>query len=76
MKSDNEETENIRFEYVDSASVKITNENKAAIKGLSFAVSAGQITTTKIFQQKSADGDLIFWFDMKAGESVLVNFSE
>ncbi|MCX6274024.1 MAG: hypothetical protein NTV09_02290, partial [Bacteroidetes bacterium] len=68
--------ENIRFEYVDNASVIITNENKVAIKGISFAVSAGQITTTKKFQQKSVDGDLIFWFDMKAGESVLVSFSK
>lgn len=68
--------ENIRFDYIDSTSVKITNENKVELKGISFAVAARQITTAKIFQQKSADGDLIFWCDMKAGESVLVSFSE
>lgn len=68
--------ENIRFEYVDSNSVIIMNENKAAIKGISFAVSARQITTTKKIQQKPVEGDLIFWFDMKAGERLQVSFSE
>ncbi len=67
--------EHVRFEYTDSNTVVIINESSSAINGISFAVDAKQITSTKKIQQKFSDGDLIFWFDMKAGERVNFIFS-
>jgi hypothetical protein len=66
--------ENINFEYTGSTTVKITNRNKSDLKGISFAVNAKKILSDKKINQKFFDGDLIFWFDMKAGESVDVTF--
>jgi len=66
--------ENISFDYTDSNVVKITNRNTSEIKGVSFAVNARKIISQKKMNQKIFDGDLIFWFDMKAGESVSVTF--
>jgi hypothetical protein len=68
--------ENIHFEYADSNKVIITNQNSFEMKALSFAVNAEKIITVKKLEQKFIDGDLIFWFDMKAGESVEIVFEK
>jgi len=66
--------ENISIEYTGSNTVKIINHNNTEIKGVSFAVNAKRILSDKNFEQKFFDGDLIFWFDMKSGESISVTF--
>jgi hypothetical protein len=67
--------ERIRFTYPDSGTVKITNENQTELKAVSFAVAANKISADKEIQQKNSGRDLIFWMDMKAGESVVLKFS-
>jgi len=67
--------EKISFEYPGINTVKIINGNSTAVKGVSFAVSAKKIITEKYITQKFDGNDLVFWFDMKPGETVELQFS-
>jgi hypothetical protein len=67
--------ENIQIEYTDSATVEISNKNNKKVPGISFAVSAKKLSSTKIIHQKFFQGDLIFWMDLEANEKVTVTFS-
>jgi len=67
--------ENLSFEYTDSNSVIVTNQNETELKGVALAVKAGNVISEKKMEKKFFDGDLIFWFDMKAGESVKLIFT-
>ncbi len=67
---------NITYEFIDSTTVKITNQNSKEVKGISFSVNAKNVFVKKRkVQQKFFGGDLIFWLDMKAKESAIMTFS-
>ena len=68
--------EHVKFDYTGRTTVKITNENSGEIKGFSCTVNAKKVITEKKIHQKIVDDELIFWFDLQAGESLDLSFSE
>ena len=47
------------------------NKNKAAVYGITLAAYANEISATgKSVETKKANGELIFWFDLSAGEII------
>jgi len=61
------------FSYPNSNTTLITNNSKQAIKGVSLAVKAFEIEIEgKQFESKENGDDLIFWFNMEAGETVTI----
>ena len=69
--------EKIKFDYNSDGKIKITNLNDHTIKGLSLAAKANAVSVEgKTPIQKKDGGDLIFWFDLNAGESVILHLSK
>lgn len=68
--------EHVIFNYANHNTVEISNTGKGEIKGISFAVDANQVTSVKPIQQKRSGDDLIFWFDLAAGEKASFTFSK
>ena len=67
--------ENVAFEYPDNGDVIITNENLIPINGFSLAVSrASVLVDEKIPEFRRVGEDTVLWFDLKAGESVVISF--
>ncbi len=69
--------EKIRFDYDPDGKIKITNQNDHDVKGLSLAVKANVVSIDgKTPSQKKDGSDLIFWFDLKAGESAMLQIKK
>jgi hypothetical protein len=66
-------TEKIKFEYQPGGKIKIINQNDYDIKGLSLTIKANRVVVEgKTPSEKKVGSDLIFWFDLKAGESTVI----
>lgn len=62
--------ENLQYEILNDGRVKITNNTNKPIEGLSFATKAKYILVDdQIPEQKTAANDIVFWFDLPAGEN-------
>ncbi len=69
--------ENILYELLPDGRVKITNQNNLGIRGLALAVKAKTVLVDRLKPaQKMAGDDLIFWFDIKAGETKIIRVIE
>ena len=67
--------ENIEYDVLPDGRIRITNHNPEDINGLSFATKAKTILIDGLKPaQKTFGNDLIFWFDIKAGESRAIRF--
>jgi hypothetical protein len=65
------DSEKIKFDYLADGKIKVSNLNDHDIKGLSFAAKANRVFGDgKTLSEKKDGSDLIFWFDLKAGEGV------
>ncbi len=70
-------TEKVSYKILPDGRVKVTNTSDHAINGLSFAVKAKAVLVNGLRPaQKQAGSDLIFWFDLKAGQSALIRVVE
>ena len=70
-------TEQISYDIMPDGRFIITNNSNHTIQGLSFAVKAGAVLVNDLKPaQKRVDNDMIFWFDLHAGEKVLVRVVE
>jgi len=66
-------TENVEYRILTDGRVKISNNSGKLIKGLSFATKAKFVLVDRQWpNQKIVEDDLIFWFDIEAGESKIV----
>ncbi|MCX6290284.1 MAG: hypothetical protein NT126_00795 [Bacteroidetes bacterium] len=69
--------EKIKFDYSVNGKIIIENQNDHDVKGLSLVVKASHVMIDGITPASKKDGsDLIFWFDMKAGQRSEIRFSE
>ncbi|NOX84609.1 MAG: hypothetical protein GXO86_01385 [Chlorobi bacterium] len=69
--------EKVKYEILTDGRVKVTNGGDKTIKNLSFAVRADTVTVDgQIPRQKTAGGDIIFWFDLGAGESKVISTAD
>jgi hypothetical protein len=65
--------ENIDYELLNDGRIRITNNSNHILKGIAFATSAGYILVDRLKPaQKTIGNDLVFWFDIGAGESKVV----
>ena len=66
-------TGKVTYEILPDGRVKVTNTGTTDIKGLSFAVKAKAVLVNGLKPaQKTADNELIFWFDLKSGQKVII----
>ena len=66
----------IDYHFLSDGSVVITNVGKKNIEGLSFAVMAKKVFVNGSEPtQKLVGQDIIFWFDLKSGESKTISFN-
>jgi len=65
--------ENVGYQVLPDGRIRITNNNNQDIKGLSFATKAKAVLVDRLKPtQKHFGNDLIFWFDLNAGDSRLI----
>lgn len=65
-------TDNIAFEYKPDGII-VKNQNNESIKGFSLVVKADSVLVDgEIPKQRKVDGNLIFWFDINAGQTVRI----
>ncbi|MCB2207042.1 MAG: hypothetical protein KQH67_01990 [Bacteroidetes bacterium] len=65
--------ENIDYQLLSDGRIRVTNSNPQDVKGLSFATKAKAVLVDRLKpEQKVSVDDLIFWFDLKAGESRVI----
>jgi len=63
----------VNFEYLPDGSIKVINNNDAAINGLSMIIRAKNIFIDgKIPSTKTSDGNTIFWFDIAPRQQVSI----
>ena len=63
--------EGIDMEVLPDGKLQIKNKNKAPVYGITLAAYANEISATgKTVETKKANGELIFWFDLMAGEII------
>ncbi len=63
----------LKYEVLPYGVVKVTNISGNDLKGLSFAVKAGAVLVNGLKpEQKPFENNLIFWFDLKKGESAII----
>lgn len=66
-------TELVEYKLLVDGRVKMTNNSGNDIKGISFASKASFVLVDRLKpQQKKSGDDIIFWFDLKAGESKII----
>jgi hypothetical protein len=65
--------ENIEYQLLTDGRVRVTNNNQQEAEGLSFATKAKAVLVERIKPaQKIFGEDLIFWFDLPAGDSRII----
>lgn len=70
-------TAQVEYEILTDGRIKISNNTEQNIYGLSFAAIAKYVLVNRLKpQQKIVNGDLIFWFDLKSGESKIIRIVE
>ncbi len=68
--------EKIKFDYLQDGKINITNQNDHDVKGLSLiAKTTSVLLDGKIPSNKKDGSDLIFWFDLKAGRTATIQFT-
>ncbi len=66
-------TESVEYLLLTDGRIKITNKSGRDIKGISFASKANFVVVDRLKpQQKRSGNDIIFWFDINAGESKII----
>ena len=69
--------QNVSVKSIGNGQFEITNKNRSEIKGLSMAVSSSEVTVNgQRPQQKIWKDDVIFWFDLEAGETAIVDVTD
>ena len=69
--------EQLKYEILADGSIRITNLSDKAIKGLSFATHSMLLLLDGIPPSKKTVGnDIVFWFDLGAGESKIIRIFE
>ncbi len=70
-------TEHIDYTVLPDGRIKVTNTSGDTVTGLSFAVKAKAIAVNGLKPaQKQAGNNLIFWFNLKPGQSALIRTVE
>ncbi len=65
--------ENVKYDILPDGSVKVTNMGNKKINGLSFVLQADSVGGDGLKpEQKIVDREIVFWFDLKAGESKVI----
>ncbi len=65
--------ENISFKYLPDGEISVTNNNDKPIMGLSLAIRAAHVRLNGLIpNSKTAGEDTIIWFDIRAGEKVIL----
>jgi hypothetical protein len=68
--------EKVKYEIIGEGTIRITNTSNTNIKGLSMIVKAKKISAKgKNISSKKWNGELVFWFDLGAGESVMIEYN-
>jgi hypothetical protein len=63
--------DNISYEFTGNGIVRLHNDGRAPIYGLSFSVPASEVKSSKKeMKQKRSGDDVIFWMDIEAGETI------
>ncbi len=69
--------EKVEYSVLPDGRINITNHSAGPLKGLSFAVKAKAVTVNGLRpDQKQVDDDIVFWFDLLAGQSALIRVIE
>lgn len=66
--------EKIEFDYLPCGEIIVHNKNDKPVRGLALAVRTGGILVgDKVPESRKDNGETIFWFDMEAGEQVVLS---
>lgn len=69
--------DNINYQIMNDGRVKIVNNNKANIKGLSMTANASAVRVDGIIpHHKNTNNGMVFWFDINAGESKIIRLEK
>jgi hypothetical protein len=61
--------ENITYEILPNGVIRLQNKNKGIIRGLSMSAACKDVKAgTKEILKKYSENELVFWFDLTAGE--------
>ena len=67
--------EKVSYEIIGENKIRIHNTGKASIAGISMIVKADKVSAkSKTISSKKFNEELIFWFDLKAKESVEITY--
>jgi len=65
--------EHVDYKILVDGRIKISNNSGREIKGISFATVANYVLVDRLKpRQKKSGDDIIFWFDLKSGESKII----
>lgn len=65
----------LEYNIVAQGHVEILNSGTQKISGLNLAVSSDSVEVNgEIPESKKVDGDTLFWFDLKAGETAIIRY--
>ncbi len=68
-------TENVSFNYLTNGKIIVTNNNDKPIMGLSLAVRSSKVLVNGITpKSRKAGNDTIIWFNIRAGETLVLTF--
>jgi hypothetical protein len=68
-----ESLQGIDYRILPDGKVLIENKNDRNIQGISFITSANQVLVNGLMPtSKKLDKEIIFWFDLAAGEKVII----
>ena len=69
--------EQVSYDVLPDGRIRVVNHGDRVLKGLSFAVQAKYVTVDGLGPyQKKVDDNLLFWFNLEAGEAVLIRVIE
>jgi hypothetical protein len=64
----------VELEVLPDGSLKVTNNGKTEIMDLSLVLKATEVLiNNQVPEQKTVDEELIFWFNLGAGESKMIS---
>ena len=67
--------EKVKYEIIGANKIRISNTGNANINGFSMIVKAKNISAKgKLISSKRWNGELVFWLDLLAGESVVIEY--
>jgi hypothetical protein len=67
--------EKVNYEIIGENTIRISNTGNANINALSMIVKAKNISAKgKLISSKRWNGELVFWFDLLAGEIVVIEY--